>query len=167
MGTAVRGEQSAVQIEQGTGLMLHTCALALIATMLVATPALAIDTQPPTGPGAQTAGTLRPPTNVPSTTGAKADAATVAKQPNQHAAAQSATKKVKHAKLAKAKATVAKSKTPNSKLDASNLRNSSPAMPANSKQEKSSKARSRPVENRTPPDTTGSIPRRSVLPGLY
>jgi hypothetical protein len=101
------------------------------AVMLVATPALAIDTQPPTARGPQTAGTLRPPTNVPSTTDAKANSATVAKKPNQHAAAQQATKKVKHTKPAKAKSKVAKSKTLNSKLSASNHRNSNHA---NSKQ---------------------------------
>src|SRR5271166_6444646 len=89
--------------------------------------------------------------------------ATVAKKPNQHAAAQQATKKVKHTKPAKAKSKVAKSKTLNSKLSASNHRNSNPA---NSTQKKLSKARSRPVENRTPADITGSIPPRSVLPAL-
>jgi hypothetical protein len=144
--------------------MPHKCALALIAAMLVATPALAIDTQPPTALGPQTASTLRPPTNVPSTTNAKTNSATVAKKPNQHAAAQQATKKVKHTKPAKAKSKVAKSKTLNSKLSASNHRNSNPA---NSTQKKLSKARSRPVENRTPADITGSIPPRSVLPALY
>jgi hypothetical protein len=144
--------------------MLHKCPLALIAAMLVATSALAIDTQPPTALGAQTAGTLRPPTNVPSTTDAKANSATVAKKPNQHAAAQQATKKVKHAKPAKAKSNVAKLKTLNSKLSASNHRNSNHA---NSKQKKLSKARPRPVENRTSADITGSIPPRSVLPALY
>jgi hypothetical protein len=154
-----------MQIEQGTGLMLHKLALALIAAMLVARPALAIDTQPPTASRPQSAGTLRPPAEIPSTTSdAKPNAATVAAKPNQHAAAQPATKKAKHAKPAKAKSKVAKSKAPNSKLGASNHRNSNHAMPANSKQEKSSKARSR---NRTPDDTTGSVPSRSVLPALY
>jgi hypothetical protein len=164
LGTAVRGEQSLVPIEQGMGLMLHKCALALITSMLVATPALGIETQPPTTPGPQTADTLRPPAKVPSKTGAKANAATVAKKSNQHAAAQAATEKAKHAKPAKAKSKIAKSKTPNSKLGASNHRNST-AMPANSKHEKSSEAQSRPG---TPSDTTGSVPPRSVpSPGLY
>jgi hypothetical protein len=140
--------------------MLHKCAPALIAAMLVATPALAIDTQPPTALGPQTASTLRPPTNVPSTTGAKANAARVAKKPNEHAVAQHATKKAKHAKPTRAKSKVAKSKTPNSKLDASSNH-------ANSKQKKLSKARPRPVENGPPADITGSVPPRSVLPALY
>jgi hypothetical protein len=126
--------------------------------MLVGTPALAIDTQSPMQP----ASTLRPPINIPSTTGAKANAAAVAKKPNQHVAAQQATKKAKHAQIAKAKSKVAKSQTPNSKLGASNHRNSNHA---NSKQKKLSKARSR--ENRTPADITGSVPLRSLLPALY
>jgi hypothetical protein len=144
--------------------MLHKCALALIAAMLAATPAVAIDTQPPTALGPQSAGSLRPPTNVPSTTDAKANSATVAKKLNQHAAVQQATKKVKHAKPAKAKSHFAKLKTLNSKLSVSNHRTSNHA---NSKQKKLSKARSRPVENRMPADITGSIPPRSVLPALY
>jgi hypothetical protein len=86
-----------MHIEQGTGLMLDRCALALIASMLVATPALAIETQLPTAPSPQTAGTLRPPAEIPSTTGVKANAATVANKPNQHAAAQPARKKAKYA----------------------------------------------------------------------
>ena len=139
--------------------MPHKCTLALIAAMLVATPALAIDTEPPTALVPQTASTLRPPT-IPSTTGAKTNAATVARKPNQHAAPQQATKKAKHAKPTKAKSKVAKSKTSNSKLGASNHRNSNHA---NSKQKKLSKARSRP----TPADITGSVPPRSVLPALY
>ena len=130
--------------EQGAGLMPHKCTLALIAAMLVATPALAIDTEPPTALVPQTANTLRPPTNVPSTTSAKTNAATVARKPNQHAAAQQATKKAKHAKPIKAK--VAKSKTSNSKLGASNHHSNH----VNSKQKKLSKARSRSVENKTP-----------------
>jgi hypothetical protein len=161
---AVRGKQSPVHIEQGTCHMLHKCALALIAAMLVATPALAIDTRPPTALGPQTASTLRPPANVPSTTGAKANAATVAKKPNQHVAAQQTTKKAKHAKPTKANSKVAKSKTHNSTIGASNDQNSNHA---NSKQKKMSKARSRPVENRTPADITGSVPPRSLLPALY
>jgi hypothetical protein len=144
--------------------MPHKCTLALIAAMLVATPALAIDTEPPTALVPQTASTLRPPTNVPSTTSAKTNAATVARKPNQHAAAQQATKKAKHAEPTKAKSKVAKSKTSNSKLGASNHRNSNHV---NSKQKKLSKARSRPVENKTPADITGSVPPRSVLPALY
>jgi hypothetical protein len=132
--------------------MLHKCARALIAAMLFATPALAIETQP------------RPPANVPSAMGTKASAATVA---NQHAATQATTKKAKHPNPAKAKSKVVKSKALNSKLGASNHRNSNRAMLAASKQEKSKKARPRPVENRTPADTTGSVPSRSVLPALY
>ena len=127
--------------------MLHKCALAL-AVMLVAAPVLAFETQPPTASlkkhaknkaGPQTTGTLRPPAKVPSTTGAKT--------------AQPATKTAKHAKPAKAKSKVAKSKTPNSKLSASNHRNTNRAMTL-----------SRPAENRTPADTTGSVP---PTPGLY
>jgi hypothetical protein len=144
-----------VQIEQGTGLMLHKCARALIAALLLATPALAIEAQP------------RPPANVPSTTGTKASAATVAEKSNQHAATQATTKKAKHPNPGKAKSKVVKSKALNSKLGASNHRNSNRAMLAASKQEKSKKARPRPVENRTPTDTTGSVPSRSVLPALY
>jgi hypothetical protein len=135
--------------------MLHKCARALIVAMLFATPALAVETQP------------RPPANVLSTTGTKASAASVAEKPNQHAATRPATKKAKHPKSAKAKSKAAKSKAPNSKLGASNHRNSNRAMLAASKQEKSSKARPRPLENRTPADTTGSVPSRSVLPALY
>src|SRR5271166_5769299 len=140
--------------------MPHKCTLALIAAMLVATPALAIDTEPPTALVPQTASTLRPPT-IPSTTGTKTNAAPVARKPNQHAAAQQATKKAKHAKPTKAKSKVAKSKTSNSKLGVSNHRNSNHA---DSKQKKLSKAR--PVENKTPADITGSVPPRSVLPAL-
>jgi hypothetical protein len=144
--------------------MPRKCTLALIAAMLVATPALAIDTGPPTALVPQTASTLRPPTNVPGTTGAKANAATVARKPNQHAAAQQAMKKAKHATPTKAKSKVAKSKTSNSKLGASKHRNSNHA---NYKQKKLSKARSLPVENKTPADITGSVPPKSVLPALY
>jgi hypothetical protein len=137
--------------------MMLKCALALIAAMLVTTPALAIDLGP------LTAGTLRPPTNVPSTTGDKANAATVENNPHQHVAPQPATEKARHAKFAKSKPKVAKSKSSNSKLGASN-RNSNHA---NSKQKKLSKTRSQPVENRTPADITGSVPPRSLLPALY
>jgi hypothetical protein len=150
--------------------MMHKCALALIAAMLLATPALAIETQPPTASpkvsrnqapnagakqhtktkaGSQTAGTLRPPAKIPSTKGAKAIVANVAKKQTQRATALPATKKAKHAKSAKPKSKIAKSKTP----DASNHRNSNHAM-----------TRSRPAENRTPADTTGSVP---PTPGLY
>jgi hypothetical protein len=73
--------------------MMHKCALALLAAMLVTTPALAIDTQPATALGPQSAGTLRPPTNVPSTTDAKANAATVENNPNQHVAPQQGNEK--------------------------------------------------------------------------
>ena len=135
--------------------MLHKCARALIVAWLLATPALAIEAQP------------RPPANVPSTTGTKASAATVAEKPNRHAGVQPATQKAKHPKAAKAKSKVAKSKAPNSKLGASNHHNSKRAIPATSKQEKPRKALPRPVENRAPADTTGSVPSRSVLPGLY
>jgi hypothetical protein len=99
--------------------------------------------------------------------GTKASAATVAEKSNQHAATQATTKKAKHPNPAKAKSKVVKSKALNSKLGASNHRNSNRAMLAASKQEKSKKARPRPVENRTPADTTGSVPSRSVLPALY
>jgi hypothetical protein len=142
--------------------MVYRCALALIAATLVVTPALAIDTQPATALGPQIAGTLRPPADVPNATGAKADAATVEK-PSQHVTAQQAMKKAKHAKPA-SKSKVAKSSSSNSKLGASNHRNSNHA---NSKQKKLSKAQSRPVENGTPANVTGSIPPRSLLPALY
>ena len=141
--------------------MVYRCALALIAATLVTTPALAIDTQPATVLGPQTAGTLQPPADVPNATGAKANAATV--EPSQHVAAQQAMKKAKHAKPA-SKSKVAKSGTSNSNLGASHHRNSNHA---NSKQKKLSKAQSRPVENGKPADVTGSIPPRSLLPALY
>ena len=150
-------------IEQGRGLVVYRCALALIAATLVTTPALAIDTQPATALGPQTAGTLRPPADVPNATGAKANAATVENKPSQHVAAQQAMKKAKHAKPA-SKSKVAKSGTSNSNLGASHHRNSNHA---NSKQKKLSKAQSRPVENGKPADVTGSIPPRSLLPALY
>jgi hypothetical protein len=160
-------EVACVGYGRGTDLMLHKYTLALIAFMLVAIPALAIETKLPTAPGPQTAGTPRPPAKVPSTTGAKANAATVAKKPNLNGAAQATTKKAKHAKTAKAKSNIAKSKTPNSKLSGSNHRNPT-AMPASSKHERSNEPQSRPAGNRTPTDTTGSVPPRSVpSPGLY
>jgi hypothetical protein len=151
-------------IEQGTGLMPHKCALAL-AAMLIATPALAIETQPPTEmgrnqapsvgsnqhvknkAGPKTVGKLRPPAKVPSATEAKLE--------------KLATTSAKHAKPA-ATSEVAKSKTTNCKLGVSNHRNAN-----QSKQKKLSKGRWRSLDNKTPADITGSIPPRSVLPALY
>jgi hypothetical protein len=166
--------------------MPRQIALALMAIVLVATPALAVETQPPTSPaidqagsassnqhrasktGGQTTAKPRPPAKIPSTSAAKSNTAAAVKKPSAKATA-TAKKHAEATKSRKAGSKLVKAKPAKSKPgSAEDHRNSNHAKTIKSKQAKSSAVPSRPAENRTPADTTGSVPPRSVpTPGLY
>jgi hypothetical protein len=167
-----------MRIEVGTGLMLRKIGVALVAAMLVAAPALAVEAQPPaaspiakptkvstskktalpaksnaTGKTSKaigkTTGTHQQrPAKISTTTGVKAREVVATKKSNQNATALPAKSKSKIAKFKIAKNAKSKNGTSNST--------------------KSSQVKSQQVKNRMPADVTGSVAPRSVpTPGLY
>jgi hypothetical protein len=157
--------------------MLRKIGVALVAAMLVASPVLAIETQPPaaapiakpkkistsktkTLAKSKAVGKIagkhqQRPAKISTTTGAKAEQVVATKRSNQNATALPAKTESKNAKSKNGKSNQAKS-------------NQAKSNQAKSNQAKSSQVKSQHAKNRMPADYTGSVAPRSVpTPGLY
>jgi hypothetical protein len=179
-----------MRIEVGTGLMLRKIGVALVAAMLVAAPALAIETQPPA------ASPIAKPTKV--STSKKTALPAKSNATGKTSKAIGKTSKVigktvgthqqRPAKIStttgvKAREVVAtkksnqnatalpaksKSKIAKFKIAKSKIAKNTKSKNGISNSAKSSQVKSQQVKNRTPADVTGSVAPRSVpTPGLY